>query len=406
MNCIKAVDILLPKKKYDLSLWSVIACDQFTSQPDYWQSVEEITKNAVSTYHIVYPEIYIGQNEQERIESINSTMENYLNKRVFRTIDRSFILTERTTREGVRAGLIIGIDLEDYEFEPDNDALIKATEATVKERIPVRVNIRKNAPLELPHIMLLMDDRTCSVIEPLFENRKKLKKLYDFNLMKDGGNIKGYRVKKTNEIIEKIYALLDSNVLYEKYKSDKKFLFAVGDGNHSLATAKACWENIKTELSEDEKLNHPARFALVELVNLHSDALKFSPIHRSITGAGEDFLEGLMKLEGSAKGEVLYHGVRMRFKIPESPSEAIKVIQEYIDAYLEKNQNAKVDYIHGDEYLKEVTLQSGGIGIYMPTLPKDELFDYILKHGILPRKSFSMGEAEDKRYYLESRVIV
>lgn len=406
MNCIKAVDILLPKKKYDLSLWSVIACDQFTSQPDYWQSVEEITKNAVSTYHIVYPEIYIGQNEQERIESINSTMENYLNKRVFRTIDRSFILTERTTREGIRAGLIIGIDLEDYEFEPDNDALIKATEATVKERIPVRVNIRKNAPLELPHIMLLMDDRTCSVIEPLFENRKKLKKLYDFNLMKDGGNIKGYRVKKTNEIIEKIYALLDSNVLYEKYKSDKKFLFAVGDGNHSLATAKACWENIKTELSEDEKLNHPARFALVELVNLHSDALKFSPIHRSITGAGEDFLEGLMKLEGSAKGEVLYHGVRMRFKIPESPSEAIKVIQEYIDAYLEKNQNAKVDYIHGDEYLKEVTLQSGGIGIYMPTLPKDELFDYILKHGILPRKSFSMGEAEDKRYYLESRVIV
>lgn len=406
MNCIKAVDILLPKKKYDLSLWSVIACDQFTSQPDYWQSVEAITKNAVSTYHIVYPEIYIGQNEQERIESINSTMENYLNKRVFRTIDRSFILTERTTREGVRAGLIIGIDLEDYEFEPDNDALIKATEATVKERIPVRVNIRKNAPLELPHIMLLMDDRTCSVIEPLFENRKKLKKLYDFNLMKDGGNIKGYRVKKTNEIIEKIYALLDSNVLYEKYKSDKKFLFAVGDGNHSLATAKACWENIKTELSEDEKLNHPARFALVELVNLHSDALKFSPIHRSITGAGEDFLEGLMKLEGSAKGEVLYHGVRMRFKIPESPSEAIKVIQEYIDAYLEKNQNAKVDYIHGDEYLKEVTLQSGGIGIYMPTLPKDELFDYILKHGILPRKSFSMGEAEDKRYYLESRVIV
>lgn len=406
MNCIKAVDILLPKKKYDLSLWSVIACDQFTSQPDYWQSVEEITKNAVSTYHIVYPEIYIGQNEQVRIEIINSTMENYLNKRVFRTIDRSFILTERTTREGVRAGLIIGIDLEDYEFEPDNDALIKATEATVKERIPVRVNIRKNAPLELPHIMLLMDDRTCSVIEPLFENRKKLKKLYDFNLMKDGGNIKGYRVKKTNEIIEKIYALLDSNVLYEKYKSDKKFLFAVGDGNHSLATAKACWENIKTELSEDEKLNHPARFALVELVNLHSDALKFSPIHRSITGAGEDFLEGLMKLEGSAKGEVLYHGVRMRFKIPESPSEAIKVIQEYIDAYLEKNQNAKVDYIHGDEYLKEVTLQSGGIGIYMPTLPKDELFDYILKHGILPRKSFSMGEAEDKRYYLESRVIV
>lgn len=406
MNCIKAVDILLPKKKYDLSLWSVIACDQFTSQPDYWQSVEEITKNAVSTYHIVYPEIYIGQNEQERIESINSTMENYLYKRVFRTIDRSFILTERTTREGVRAGLIIGIDLEDYEFEPDNDALIKATEATVKERIPVRVNIRKNAPLELPHIMLLMDDRTCSVIEPLFENRKKLKKLYDFNLMKDGGNIKGYRVKKTNEIIEKIYALLDSNVLYEKYKSDKKFLFAVGDGNHSLATAKACWENIKTELSEDEKLNHPARFALVELVNLHSDALKFSPIHRSITGAGEDFLEGLMKFEGSAKGEVLYHGVRMRFKVPESPSEAIKVIQEYIDAYLEKNQNAKVDYIHGDEYLKEVTLQSGGIGIYMPTLPKDELFDYILKHGILPRKSFSMGEAEDKRYYLESRVIV
>ena len=224
--------------------------------------------------------------------------------------------------------------------------------------------------------------------------------------MKDGGNIKGYRVKKTNEIIEKIYALLDSNVLYEKYKSDKKFLFAVGDGNHSLATAKACWENIKTELSEDEKLNHPARFALVELVNLHSDALKFSPIHRSITGAGEDFLEGLMKFEGSAKGEVLYHGVRMRFKVPESPSEAIKVIQEYIDAYLEKNQNAKVDYIHGDEYLKEVTLQSGGIGIYMPTLPKDELFDYILKHGILPRKSFSMGEAEDKRYYLESRVIV
>ena len=405
MNVVKAVNILLPKRKIDLTKWSVIACDQFTSQSDYWKDVEDITKDKISAYHIIYPEIYIGKDEEKRISDINSTMALYLKNNYFKKIKNSFILTERSTTEGIRIGLILGIDLDSYEFQPNNDALIKATEATVVERLPVRIKIRKNAPLELPHIMLLCDDRKMSIIEPLYENRKNLKKLYDFELMKDGGHIRGYKVKNTKEIIDKIYNLLDSSLLKEKYNSDKKFLFAVGDGNHSLATAKACWDSIKETLSEDEKQNHPARFALVELVNLHSPALKFEPIHRIVLGVDDDFVEGLSKLKGKGKCGIIFKDKKQAINVPDNASEAIKVIQEYIDKYLKKNKNASVDYIHGEENLKKIVKKEGGVGILMPTLKKDELFDYILKFGILPRKSFSMGEAEDKRYYLESHII-
>ncbi len=409
MKIIQASQILLPNKKIDLYKWAVVACDQFTSQKDYWEKVEQITEGAPSTFNLIYPEVYLSEDNAPRIEKINATMRRYLAEDVFDTLSDSFILVERDTPyTKCRLGLIMSVDLDAYDYTPFSDAYIKATEGTIIERIPPRVKIRGNAPLELPHIMLLIDDADCSIIEPLFEKAPTLEKLYDSDLNQNGGHIRGYRVSDVDEIIEKIYALLDKDVQIKKYGVSTNFLFAVGDGNHSLATAKAHWENVKKTLAEQEKLSHPARFALVEVMNLHSKALAFEPIHRVILGAGENFVD---KLAESIKGDanvtlIMPDGSKKIISASGNRINAIKQIQDFIDSYIAVNPEVKVDYVHGEKDLKEVVLKEGGIGIIMPTIEKSELFEFIIKKGVLPRKSFSMGEAVEKRYYLEAKKIV
>ncbi|MDR3263355.1 MAG: DUF1015 domain-containing protein [Clostridiales bacterium] len=410
MNIIKIPEILLPKDGIDYQKWASIACDQFTSETDYWNDLEVFTKDAYSAYHITYPEIYLGKDEDARIRRINDTMKKYLSDGIFDTVKDSFILVERTTRYSAvpRFGLIISVDLEAYDFKPFNKSYIKATEGTIVERLPVRVKIRENALLELPHILLLIDDAQKSVIEPIAADRQKLVKLYDFELNKGGGHIKGYKVTDAKGIADKIYALADKDVLTAKYGAyDNNFLFAVGDGNHSLAAAKAFWEQLKPALTAEERSNHPARYALVELMNLYDGALKFEPIHRVVFNAEDGFIGGLVKLNpfGAKKIKAFSAEKEYYINVGADAAVAIKDIQTYIEEYIKNNPKTIVDYIHGEEHLKDVVSKRGGIGIVMPSITKAELFPFVVKNGVLPKKAFSMGEAEEKRYYLEAKPI-
>ena len=333
-------------------------------------------------------------------------MQNYLDNGVFDEHKKCFILVERTTIYGrKRVGLIISIDLEAYDYKPLSTAPIKATEMTVESRIPVRVKIREEAPLELPHIMLLMDDVNRDIIEHLYAKRHHMPLLYDFELNANGGHIKGYKVEDTDTVISKLMNLVAPETLIKRYGSaDNPFLFAVGDGNHSLATAKACWDKIKDKVYDKE--NHPARYALCELVNLYDDDLIFEPIHRVLFNAGDEFIDGLMKVStGSSEAYIVYKGERQNFPINSFSPKAIAEIQEYIDSYIKTHKEASVDYVHGTEHTLEVAKDHGGIAIFMPTIKKNELFRYVLREGVLCRKAFSMGEAEEKRYYFECKRI-
>ena len=334
-------------------------------------------------------------------------MIDYIDKGIFKQLNNSFILVERVCADNlIRVGLMLAVDLDSYDYSPINDSPIKATEATVKSRLPVRVEIRENAIIELLHIMLLMDDRNCDIIEPLYNNRASLKKLYDSPLNMGGGHIRGYLVENTEEIISKIYSLVDRDCLIKKYGREDKFLFAVGDGNHSLAAAKLVWDKIKKNLNDEERENHIARYCMCELVNLHCDGLLFQPIHRAVFNASMDFIDNLKKsLKGERLIEVLYNGIEYKINAPEDARDAIIDIQSFIDTYLEEHKDASIDYIHGEEHLRAVCEENNGIAIFMPKIEKNQLFGYVLNNGSLPRKAFSMGEAEDKRYYLEARVI-
>lgn len=393
MSLICTSEILLPNEKIDLEKWSVVACDQFTSQPSYWEKLDK-SCGEISTLRIIYPEIYIGKNQRERIKKINSTMVKYCRSGIFHKV-KGFVLTVRKTAFGrKRLGLILSFDLDEYSF---TDALeVRATEATVPERLPVRVEIRENACLELPHALVLMDDKKKSVLEPLYENRASLKKLYEGKLNSDGGEIEGYLVENTQEIIE----------LIQKTKTDNAnpFTFAVGDGNHSIATAKLCWEKIKKNLSESERENHPVRYCLCEVENLYDDGIVFEPIHRVVFGVGEEFIKYCAEnLKGEAKAEFVYNGKSYYVNRPSSSPQAIADIQRVIDEYLSKKGGTQ-DYVHGREHTLSVAGEKG-VAVFMPALEKSDLFAYISQGKILTRKSFSMGEAEEKRYYLECKMI-
>ena len=395
-NVIKVPKILLPKAHIDKSKWSVIACDQFTSQPDYWQKLADFVGDAPSTLNIIFPEVYLeGKDKQERIKAINANMSRYLKDGIFDEFE-GFILVERTTPDGQkRLGLMIAVDLEEYDYTPENNALIKATEKTVIDRLPPRIEVRKGACLELPHIMMLMDDAKKSIIEGLYERREDFEVAYDFTLNMNGGHVKGYKIADCQPIIEQLYSLLD-----------KPILFAVGDGNHSLATAKECWNNIKKTLSKDEQSSHPARYALCELVNLHDDSLQFQPIHRVVMGVDEDFIDHMSKgLDGKSQVKVIYKDKEYLWNVSANPSDAIADIQHLMDEYAKTHKDMVIDYIHGDHHLQEVSRATNGVGVFMPCLAKEGLFDYVARRGVLPRKSFSMGHAEDKRYYLECKFI-
>lgn len=413
----KRGNILLPKNT-DMTKWSVVACDQYTSEPEYWNDVEKIVGDAPSTLKLTLPEIYLeDENVSERIAKINSNMKALLDEDFFNEYKDSMIYLERTQSDGkIREGLIGVVDLEAYSYEKGAETPIRATEKTVIERIPPRVKIRENAPLELPHIMILIDDDKKQIIENLKNKVSEDDIVYDFDLMKNGGHVKGYLLNEEtmNEVDKGLKELADKEVFAKKYDVNNKevLLFAMGDGNHSLATAKACYEKLKETMSEEEYLNNPARYALVELVNLHSPALEFEAINRVIFNTNpEKLLKSLKEYyqinkDGNGQEiEVITNDVDEKWYI-ENPKSNIAVgsIQIFLDEYL-KNNEGKIDYIHGEETTKNLAKQSGNVGFIFEAMPKNELFKTVILDGSLPRKTFSMGHSYDKRYYLESRKI-
>ncbi len=406
MTAFSKTDILLPRLDASgMEKWSVVACDQYTGEPDYWAKTAEIVGDAPSALRLILPEVYLEQPDcGKRIADINATMAEYLKSGLFSEHKNCLVLTKRIQADGrLRAGLVGAIDLEMYDYNKGSKSQVRATEATVKSRIPPRVKIRMNAPLELPHIMILIDDPQCTVIEPLLE--KKLKTVYDFELMQNGGHLSGEIVEGGDA--DGVLAALDK--LAEEQASEDVLLFAMGDGNHSLATAKECYEQKKAAGSPDAEL---ARYALVEIVNLHSPALEFEAIHRVISDVNAyDFvrtMEEVLGLSDSAEQEfemVGLGGKVKKFGITKPTSNlTVGSLQKFLDEYLAEN-GGKIDYIHGEDVVKKICADGSAIGFLLPAMKKSELFPTVIKDGALPRKTFSMGHAHDKRFYCEARRI-
>lgn len=390
-------DILLPKDNFDK--WAVIACDQYTSEPEYWKATEEYVGDAPSALNIVFPEVYLSNDNSGRIAQINANMKRYIDTGVFNVLKSTFIYTKRTVTGGkVRRGVVGLIDLCDYSYEKGSKTLIRATEETVPERIPPRVTIRKDAPLELPHIMLLIDDPDMTVIAPLDKKTADSNPLYDFDLMLGGGHITGKALdgKAAAEMQEALNALIED--------SDDKLLFAVGDGNHSLASAKECYRINKTENS---------RYALVEIVNIHDDSLEFEPIYRVIFGAEpekviHDFTEftgGRYDGPDAQKFTCVFGDNKREISVKPLSKLCVGTLQKFIDRYIKENPELKVDYIHGEESLHTLASKPNTVGFIFDGMKKSELFDAVKQDGSLPRKTFSMGHANDKRFYLEARLL-
>jgi len=428
---IKVPQILLPNKNIDMTKWAVVACDQYTSEPDYWNKVKEFVGKAPSTLNIIIPEIYLEEpGKKERIENIQNNMEKYLTDGTL-TEKKSFIYIERKIGDKIRPGLIVAIDLEKYDYSEGSQTLVRATEGTIIERIPPRVEIRENAKLESPHILVLIDDSEKTVIEPLKNIAIEDNKLYDFELMMNSGHIKGYSVpEETNDkIAEAIKLLVNPEKFREKYSVDEAkgvLLYAMGDGNHSLATAKAIWEQKKSEVGMD----HPCRYALVELNNVHDDSLVFEPIHRVLFNMKKDFQEeistfysdkiSINKVESQKEmlsdidtSEEKVHKIGLvdeygfyviKVENPEQNLEA-GTIQIFLDKFLKEDGFEKIDYVHGTDVVVSLGSKTGNSGIYLPAMNKNELFRTVILDGALPRKTFSMGEAHEKRFYLECRSI-
>ena len=398
---IHLTEMLLPRKSIDLSKWAVVACDQFTSQPAYWRELKRYIDDAPSTYNMILPEVYLETMDNQMIEKINQTMNHYVSSDILESTGKSMMLIERSTDlNNRRLGLILSIDLENYDYKEDSKPLIRTTEKTILKRIPPRVRIRKHAPLELSHVMLLVNDNKQHIIEKLFEKKDSFVKKYDFVLNMMGGHLRGYQIKDCDEIIEEFYQLIEDPL--------DPMLFIVGDGNHSLATAKAHWEEVKLSLTDSEQEDHPARFAMVEVVNIYDPGLQFEGIHRVLFNPDKSFLIDLFHAVDKEKDTWVYTSEigQQQFFIPKNTADAYEQIQSFIDDYLIKHQETTIDYIHGDDELIEVCNNNpGSIGIKMPTIEKKDLFPFVQSGKVLPRKSFSMGCATAKRYYLESRFI-
>ncbi|HEX2947241.1 MAG TPA: DUF1015 domain-containing protein [Clostridia bacterium] len=475
-------EILLPAEGTDLSKWAVIACDQYTSQPDYWESVRSAVGTEPSTLNLIFPEIYLKDDDKEsRIENINRTMRQYLKEGILKPQKPGLILVDRSTaRTPSRKGLIIAVDLECYDYTPGSKTLIRATEGTVLDRIPPRVKIRENAEIELPHIMVLIDDPERTVIEKLYASKEKYKKLYDFELMQGSGHIKAWKIEDSESLANiagALEKLADPEAFRRKYGldgqdgspearvtygepaapgsapcSDGVLLFAAGDGNHSLATAKAHWENVKAGLMKEAAAEtdhsaipeHPARYALVELVNVHDDGLAFEPIHRVLFGVDRAAVTDQIKNAAKSLPEVEFmlfdsqaamekehrslsvdtgkkpHVIPFILEgtygllIVRNPASNLEVgtLQAILDELVKNGEDKngssagiEIDYIHGEEVVTEIGSKTGCMGFYLPVMNKRDLFRTVILDGVLPRKTFSMGEAEEKRYYLECRKI-
>lgn len=385
--------VLLPKENFEK--WSVVACDQYTSEPEYWKQVEEIVGDTPSALNLILPEVYLSKDNSDRVKNINENMRKYLANGVFNEVKDTFVYVERKLQNGqIRRGIVGLIDLEDYSYIKGEKALIRATEATVLERIPPRVEIRRDALLEMPHIMLLIDDKNETVIEPLTNKCENLEKLYDFNLMQNSGSIKGFSVKgKEAEAVQNALEGLTAD-------SKDKMLFAVGDGNHSLATAKECYALNKTEAS---------KYALVEVVNIHDKSLQFEPIYRVVFGVNperlvDDFIEktgGEYYGDDAQKFTCVYGNTVREISVKPTGKLAVATLQKYLD----ENPQGETDYIHGEDVVYSLAKAENTVGFIFEGMQKDELFDAIKQDGALPRKTFSMGHAADKRFYIEARKI-
>jgi hypothetical protein len=442
--------VLLPNKNVDLKKWAVVACDQHTSDLSYWKKVEELVGDAPSTFRLMYPEVFLGKEDPTiRIQSIHLSMQNYEASDIFEPLENSFVYLERFTKEsGLRQGVILGMDLECYDYSPDSTSLIRATEGTIVDRLPPRVNIRKGAPLELPHIMILIDDPEQSIIEPYKEFTHRLSKLYETDLMLDGGKVTGYGVEDTTLVetfILQLKALYNSTTsitadsepdvgLNIPMDNPKGFLFAMGDGNHSLATAKTIWETMKSvEIKKSGSWkpieHHLARYALAEIVNLHSPGLRFEPIHRLILQGNTTFLidwicstynatvstpsepEIKSMLEKDPRGQRSI-GVydQDNWKLITLPEDLNLLPNDVVDKAYEASKKfsseAEIDFIHGWNHTKELAKKMNGSAWLCPVIGRDRLFHYVKTQGPLPRKAFSMGDAQEKRYYMETRKII
>ena len=403
-NALNTANILLPNPAVDLEKWAVVACDQFTAQPDYWNAVDAIVGEAPSALRLVLPEAWLQQSDA-RIPGIRDAMNRYLADGTLATaVEDGFVLVERTTAAGVRPGLMVALDLDAYDYDTGKPGLIRATEGTVLERVPPRARVRAGAPVELPHVMMLIDDPADTVIGPLMGRRHALRGLYDFDLMQSGGHIRGWAVEGADArgVFDAIDGLLQAS---------DGLLYAVGDGNHSLAAAKQCWREIAATLTPEQRSAHPARYALVELVNLNCPALVFEPIHRLLTGVDPEALiadyRAFLRANGADEGEgddltAFDQGRAWRFKSTQHP---LRLLQRFLDGYLADHPGARIDYIHGDDTLRQLVNRPDAMGFMPRAFDKSELFGYIRRWGVLPRKTFSMGEANEKRYYLEARRI-
>ncbi len=409
MSSFLPADILLPRD-VDMEKWAVIACDQFTSEPDYWQRVERFVGPAPSTLRLIFPEAELKKDPEAHIRAIRAAMAAYWEENRFIAYPDSFVYVERELADGsIRRGLVGMLDLEDYDYLPQSKAAVRATERTVLERIPPRVKIREGAELELPHVLLLCDDEEDRILAPLED--EKSEPLYDFDLMEQGGHIRGWLV--SGEAARAACERLDG---YERGMAvrcadltETPMLYAVGDGNHSLATAKACWEKLKPTLSAAEAAVHPARWALVELENLHDRAQRFAPIHRIVSHTDPLALLQAARTEiGADAGIPLrwFSGERSGILNldPTKGQLAVGILQGFLDAWLAENEG-QIDYIHGDDSLRRLARAEDSIGFLLPDVEKNAFFRSIMLDGVLPRKTFSMGQAREKRYYLEARRI-
>lgn len=432
-------NILLPAKPIDMQRWAVIACDQYTSDRAYWRRLEEQIGDAPSTLKLILPEVYLEDADvEERIRAINQAMADYLAKGLLEELPASMILVDRRTPHvPSRKGLVVALDLERYDYRPGSQSLIRATEGTIVERLPPRIKVREHAPIELPHIMVLIDDPQCTVIEPLFA--EKLDKVYDFELLNDSGHLSGYRVHQpqlVSQVVQALERLADPDSYRQRYNVEGEvMLYAMGDGNHSFATAKAIWERIKEQSGDPRQvMDHPARFALVELVNIHDPGLEFEAIHRVLFNVEGAALQDAMRdyfaarqtpltltpcadfqsawaaaqqVEGAHGFVMVLPGAYFACRV-ENPEYTLEVasLQAFLDDFLRQNAKVRIDYIHGEREVTELGSKTNNAGFYLPAISKHDFFRTIVVDGALPRKTFSMGEADEKRFYLECRRIV
>ena len=392
-NCIAVPEILLPREGTDLSAWAVIACDQYSSDEKYWEELDRYVGNRPSTLRMIFPEVYMEGDGTARIEAVKKAMNRYLQEKRFRRLPAGFILTERSTKYNpMRRGIVLAVDLEAYSFRHEDRAQIRSSEGTILGRIPPRMKIRRDAPLEFPHIMLLYDDPEDRVMRAARANAGEI--VYDFDLNMNGGHIRGSFIADTAPVTEAFLSVKKDGMQ-----------FIVGDGNHSLATAKACWEEMKGGLTEEERIRHPARYCLCEAVNIFDDGIIFGAIHRVVKGVDPERFSSLFERDPGGNACLYIGGEKIPVRLPENAARAVARADEIIAEYLGENPGS-VDYIHGEEYLRNLTAGNPGyVGIALPKMDKNMLFGQILAHGNLPRKTFSIGESVEKRYYLEGKEI-